>query len=156
MNRRNRVEERDLGWQRIQREIRAAKNASVRVGVLADAGQADDGADLVDIAVYNEFGTRRIPARPFVRGAFDQKRRDLSRLKSRLWDQVLAGRLDTRRALGLLGQTHEDQIKLYMTELRTPPNAESTIAAKTRAGRIGDNPLIDTGRLRGSIRWTHE
>ena len=152
----NRVEERDLGWKRIQREIKAAKNASVRVGVLADAGTSDDGVDLVDIAVFNEFGTKRAPPRPFIRGAFDEKQRDLTRLKARLWNQVLAGRLDTRRALGLLGQTHEDQVKVYMTELRTPANAASTIAAKTRAGRRGDNPLIDTGRLRASIRWTHD
>ena len=152
----NRVEERDLGWKRIQREIEAAKNASVRVGVLADAGTSDDGVDLVDIAVFNEFGTKRAPPRPFIRGAFDEKHRDLTRLKARLWNQVLAGRLDTRRALGLLGQTHEDQIKVFMTELRTPANEASTIAAKTRAGRKGDNPLIDTGRLRASIRWTHD
>ena len=152
----NRVEERDLGWKRIQREIQAAKSASVRVGVLADAGTSDDGVDLVDIAVFNEFGTKRAPPRPFIRGAFDEKQRDLTRLKARLWNQVLAGRLDTRRALGLLGQTHEDQIKVFMTELRTPANEASTIAAKTRAGRKGDNPLIDTGRLRASIRWTHD
>ena len=152
----NQVIERDLGWKRIQREIQAAKSASVRVGVLADAGTSDDGVDLVDIAVFNEFGTSRAPARPFIRGAFDEKQRDLTRLKARLWNQVLAGRLDTRRALGLLGQTHEDQIKVFMTELRTPANEASTIAAKTRAGRKGDNPLIDTGRLRASIRWTHD
>lgn len=147
----NRVEERDLGWKRIQREIKAAKNASVRVGVLADAGTSDDGVDLVDIAVFNEFGTSRAPARPFIRGAFDEKQRDLTRLKARLWNQVLAGRLDTRRALGLLGQTHEDQIKVYMTELSAPENAASTVAAKGSS-----NPLIDTGRLRASIRWTHD
>ena len=147
----NRVEERDLGWKRIQREIQAAKSASVRVGVLADAGTSDDGVDLVDIAVFNEFGTKRAPPRPFIRGAFDEKQRDLTRLKARLWNQVLAGRLDTRRALGLLGQTHEDQIKVYMTELSAPENAASTVAAKGSS-----NPLIDTGRLRASIRWTHD
>ena len=147
----NRVQERDLGWKRIQREIEAAKNASVRVGVLADAGASEDGVDLVDIAVFNEFGTSRAPARPFIRGAFDEKQRDLTRLKARLWNQVLAGRMDTRRALGLLGQTHEDQIKVYMTELSAPENAASTVAAKGSS-----NPLIDTGRLRASIRWTHD
>ena len=151
MANRNQVIERDLGWKRIQREIQAAKSASVRVGVLADAGASEDGVDLVDIAVFNEFGTSRAPARPFIRGAFDEKQRDLTRLKARLWNQVLAGRLDTRRALGLLGQTHEDQVKVYMTELRTPENAASTVAAKGSS-----TPLIDTGRLRASSRWTHD
>lgn len=149
--RQNSVRDRDLGWKRISREIERARRASVKVGVLADAGQSDDGVDLVDVAVFNEFGTSRAPARPFIRGAFDAKQRELARTQARLWDQVVRGRINAKRAIGLLGQTHEGQIKEYMTALREPPNAPSTIAQKGSS-----NPLIDTGRLRGSIRWENE
>lgn len=37
-------------------------------------------------------------------------------------------------------------VQEYMTDLKTPPNARSTIAAKG-----SDNPLINTGALRGSV-----
>jgi hypothetical protein len=47
-----------------------------------------------------------------------------------------------------MGQLAEGHVKQEITDLRTPPNAESTIRAKG-----SDNPLIDTGALRQSIRY---
>lgn len=153
----NRVEERDMGWQAISREIEAAKGAGVRVGVLGDSQPAEDGTDMVLIAAANEFGTDTIPSRPFMRGAFDERRSSLFNMQRRLWDQVLAGRLTTRSALGLLGETHQGQVQDYMnTPQNFVPNEPSTIRSKTRAGRRGDQPLRDTGRLFQSIRWEHE
>jgi hypothetical protein len=153
MAKRNQVTERDFGWKRINAEIGKAKGAGVKVGVLADSEPHEDGEDMIDIALTNEFGdpSRRIPARPFVRGAFDQHVRYLQQTKSRLWDQILAGRMDTNRALGLLGETHQSQVQSYMTALDTPPNAPRTIAQKGSS-----NPLIDSGRLRLSIRWERD
>lgn len=152
MARRNQVTERDMGWNRISAEIRKARGAGVKVGVLADSEPSEDGTDMLVIAAANEFGTDDIPARPFIRGGFDQHSRDLSRLKARLWDQVLAGRLTVDRALGLLGETHQGQVQAYMTALDTPPNAPSTIARK----RGSTNPLINFGDLRRSIRWERD
>lgn len=150
----NRVTERDMGWRRINAEIKKARGAGVKVGVLANSEPSEDGADMLLIAAANEFGTAdgRVPARPFIRGGFDQHSRDLRQLKARLWDQVLAGRLTVDRALGLLGETHQSQVQAYMTALDTPPNAPRTIAQK----RGSTNPLIDTGRLRASIRWERD
>ena len=146
--------ERDLGWDRIRREIDAAGRSGVKVGVLSDQDETyDNGADLLLVAAANEFGTAdgHIPPRPFIRGAFDEKQRALYRMQGRLWSQVLAGNLTTRQALGLLGEEHQGQVQEYMTALETPPNAPRTVAAKGSA-----NPLIDEGRLRNSIRWEHD
>lgn len=151
MAKRNEVIERDKGWKRIQREVAEARRGGVKVGVLGDAGASEEGTDLIDIAIYNEFGTRGIPARPFIRGAYDEKRRQLAKRKERLWNLILQGRIGARRALGLLGEEHQGQIQEFMTALSQPPNAPSTIAQKGSS-----NPLIDTGRLRGSIRWEYE
>jgi len=153
MARRNAVIERDKGWNRIQREIKAARRGRVKVGVLGEQAdeQYEDGADLIDIAIYNEFGTRGTPARPFVRGAFDLRKDAIARTQERLWGLVLRGKLTARRALGLLGEQHQAQIQDYMTALDQPPNAPETIARKGSS-----NPLIDTGRLRGSIRWDYD
>ena len=146
--------ERDLGWDRIRREIDTAGRSGVKVGVLSDQDETyDNGADLLLVAAANEFGTAdgHIPPRPFIRGAFDEKQRALYRMQGRLWSQVLAGNLTTRQALGLLGEEHQGQVQEYMTALETPPNAPRTVAAKGSA-----NPLIDEGRLRNSIRWEHD
>ncbi len=149
---RSSVRERDLGWKRIQREIKSARKASVKVGVLGEGDTYEDsGASVLDIAIYNEFGTSQIPARPFIRGAYDQRQKELQRTSARLWDQIVAGRLSTQEAVGLLGEKHQGQVQDYMTALDTPPNAPSTIAQKGSS-----NPLIDEGRLRRSIRWERE
>ena len=41
------------------------------------------------------------------------------------------------------------KVQQYMTDLRTPPNAPSTIAKKGSS-----NPLIDSGMLRGSVTYS--
>lgn len=144
------VRERDMGWRRIQREMRAAERESVKVGVLGDAGTDEEGTDLILIAAANEFGTSdgRIPPRPFVRGAFDARQQELAQMQERLWSLVLRGRITVVRALALMGEEHQGQIQEYMTALDTPPNAPRTIAEKGSS-----NPLIDEGTLRRAIRW---
>ena len=151
---RNSVTETDKGWNRIRDEINAAQGAGVNVGILSDETETyEDGADMILVAAANEFGTAdgHIPPRPFIRGSFDQQRRFLGVLSERLWNQVLAGRLTTRQALGLLGEEHQGQVQDYIVALQTPANAPSTIAQKGSS-----NPLNDEGRLRNSIRWEYD
>ena len=151
--------ERDLGWDRIRREIDSARRSGVKVGVLSDQDETyDNGADLLLVAAANEFGTAdgHIPPRPFIRGAFDEKQRALYRMQGRLWSQVLAGNLTTRQALGLLGEEHQGQVQDYISALEQPANAPSTIRQKSTSAGVGDSPLEDEGRLRNSIRWEHD
>ena len=148
---RNEVVDRDKGWKRIRRQARELKDSGVKVGVLGDA-ERDDGADMILIALANEFGTDTIPARPFIRGAYGEHKQDLGNTKDRLVRLVFAGKIDVPRALGLLGEEHKGQIQEYMTALDHPPNAPSTIARK----RGSTNPLIDTGQLRRSIDWERD
>ena len=145
------VEEKDRGWRDIKRRVENSKNASVRVGVLGDAGQHSDGTDLISIAIKNEFGTDNIPERSFIRASFDEHRQDLKQFADRLWQQIMLGNIDVDQALGLLGEKHQGQIQDFMTALTDPPNAESTIEMKGSS-----NPLIDQGDLRRSIRWTKD
>ncbi|MGH9932940.1 MAG: hypothetical protein ACREA9_27450, partial [Pyrinomonadaceae bacterium] len=50
--------------------------------------------------------------------------------------------------LEAVGVVAAGQVKVYMTELKTPPNAASTIKRKK-----SDNPLIQDGHLRGSVTY---
>jgi hypothetical protein len=51
--------------------------------------------------------------------------------------------------LETVGVVAAGEVKVYMTQLRTPPNAASTIRKKG-----SDNPLIDNGHMRASV--THK
>lgn len=89
-----------------------------------------------------------IPARPFIRSTMDERRERYGADATRLWNQILEGRQTLRGGLALLGQLVERDIRMKIRTLRTPPNAPSTIAKKG-----SDNPLIDTGAMRGSVRY---
>lgn len=139
------IQDIDRGWQRIKRETAALSRKAVKVGIQSDGG------DVLDRAFFNEYGTSRIPARPFVSTAFDENRDDLHAMKSRLWDGLLMGRIGADQAAALLGEHHQNQVQEKITSIQTPPNAASTVEQKGST-----NPLIDTGQMRQSVRYEVE
>lgn len=157
MARQNTVQDIDRGWDRIKRQTRGLDGKGVKVGVQGDYNRKD-GADMILIALANEFGTDdgHVPARPFIRGAYGEYKQDIGHTKDRLWRLILSGKLDAQQALGLLGEKHQGHVQDYMTALDQPPNAPSTVRRKTTSAGVGDNPLIDTGALRRGIRWEIE
>lgn len=52
---------------------RLAKKAEVRAGVMEDA-TTDEGERVAEYAAYNEFGTSRVPPRPFMRKTLERER----------------------------------------------------------------------------------
>jgi len=83
-----------------------------------------------------------IPARPWlVPGAESGSQQYL-----RVIESGLAKQDDFDSILAKVGVKAEDAVKLFMTNLSSPPNAPSTIAAKG-----SDNPLIDSGAMRASV-----
>lgn len=144
------LEDKDLGWNALMERMGKADKETVKIGILGNAEPADDGADMILIAMANEFGTGdgRVPPRPFIRGAFDKNAGQLSEVKAKLYGGIVDGKVTVTKALSVLGRLHQGQVQAYIVELRDPPNAESTIERKG-----SDNPLIDTGRLRNSVSW---
>ena len=59
-------------------EIEKLKRLQVRVGYKA-GDKEQDGVDLCDIAMWNELGTVRSPARPFMRQSVDNHLDEISR-----------------------------------------------------------------------------
>lgn len=148
---RNGVTVKDRGWNRIKREMTKASGSGVKVGVQADVKpRKDPTEDMLAIAVINEFGfkPKRIPQRSFIRASFDKYKNSLDSYNKRLMTQVIAGKLPMKKALGLLGKVHQEQIQDYIRDLKVPENAELTIRLKGF-----DNPLIETGQLRRSIDY---
>lgn len=115
----------------------------LKVGIFESA-KYDDGTPVAQVAFWQEFGTARIPMRPFMRNAIVKN--------TRKWgDSVktaLIGTNDSEKVLKMLGEIMRGDIVLSLTNLNTPPNAPSTIKQKGSS-----NPLIDTGLLRSSISW---
>jgi len=90
----------------------------------------------------------KIPARSYIRSTMDENGERYTKAAEGLMGRLIDGDLTKFDALSLMGQLIESDIKDKMTNLRNPPNTPGTIQRKG-----SDNPLIDTGLLRSSIRY---
>ena len=129
------------------RELNKLLGLEVQVGFQAGDATYDSGADICEIAAYNEFGGSDRPARPFMRQSFENHE---SELKAAC-DQVnkAIGKGDTAEtALKKLGVTAKGLVQDEIVEGGFAPNAPSTIAKKE-----SDTPLIDTATMRGSVNY---
>ena len=156
------------------RELNYLATHQVHIGIFADAERTDDATMLV-IAYAHEFGAKIpkrfktthvqgpwgstkerdesakwiiIPERSYLRAGFDTYANEVQGKMEYLLGQVLDGKTTGRHALNALGGFVATRIQAYLTDLKTPPLAESTIKRKGSS-----NPLIDTGQLRDSITW---
>lgn len=89
-----------------------------------------------------------IPARSFVRSTMDENRGEYEMAGDHLWNQILEGEVTMHEALTILGQKIQGDIQEKIILISEPPNSPETIRRKG-----SDNPLVDTGRLGGSIRY---
>jgi hypothetical protein len=152
--------DKDKGWSNIVSEIGKIDQSFVQVGVQADAEPYPEGESVADVAYYNEFGTDTIPSRPFMRQTFDTKSAELSKRIQAQMGMILDGKQSVYHALAILGEWYQLQIQKEIVDGNWTPNAPSTLKIK-EAKSNSDNketdgevhPLIDTGRLRQSIRY---
>lgn len=135
------------GTKELRQIIRQFKGRSkVKVGF--PKGESDE---ILDKAIYNEFGTRDIPERPFIRNGLRDGVGELQRVSTVVARRVIAGTLTKNQALNQLGKTGVDLVKQSAIGLKDPPNAEVTVSRKGSS-----NPLVDTGEMVGAITWKVE
>ena len=131
---------------------RHKNSVEIAIGLPAGSSGAGarypDGTDLLDVAHDNEFGTSKIPERPFLRAGVRSNVRRIKSVATEAVKAVNAGEIGIEDASELVGQEAEAGVKEYITALSSPPNAPSTIRKKGSS-----NPLIDTGLLRQSINY---
>lgn len=144
------TQEKDMGLQRIIAAVKVLEKRSVKVGVQSGSGKGANGVDVLDYAVYNEFGTKDIPSRPFMRATADANRATVGKLGEALLGQVYAG-MSPEAALRQIGAQYEKIQKDSITNGPWAPNSPATIKRKGSS-----KPLIDHGVLVGSIRYEVE
>ena len=139
----------DMGIDKVLENVMELGGKQVKVGIQAGSG-SHDGVDILDIAIYNHFGTRNIPSRPFVSDCFDKNQGQISEAKKRIVYRVMEG-MPASAGLAQLGQWYQDVLKGHIRNGGWVPNAPATIKRKGSS-----RPLIDTGQLVNSVRWKIE
>lgn len=131
----------DKGWNRIKREVSRYKNSYVGVGFFGGGGLT-----IVKIAFWNEFGTKRIPKRPFMRQTYAKYIVPVSKIIMKEYDYVLRGKSTARNSLNRVGEWYVGKMKYTITNGNFIANKPATIRRKKSS-----RPLIDTGEMRNSI-----
>lgn len=116
----------------------------VKIGFMGNATY-DDGTPVAAVAFWNEYGTSKIPARPFFRNMIAQSSPGWSKMIANAANQM---DFDGQKVLAFMGEYVANELKMSINEFSTPANAPSTIARK------GFNkPLIQDGHMRDSITY---
>lgn len=142
------VIEKDLGIgiDEIFAACRGLSGRGVKVGVMS--GSYPDGTSVVDVAYWNEFGTSKMPSRPFIRQTFEKNGSDIDKVSRTLIGGIMTGAFNPDGALRELGDWYKGVMQEVLRDGSYIANAASTLAQKN-----GSKPLVDTGQLLQSIRW---
>ena len=131
-----------------------------------------DGTPVAMVAFWNEYGTKRIPPRPFFRTTVSEQKKN--------WvlsvQNLMKMHNDPKQVMGLIGVAMSEQIKDSIKTLSSPKNSDVTLLLKNRfpmggykygdyMKAIGDaqkgisaeggnnNPLIWSGKMLRSISF---
>ena len=141
----------DRGWNKIKTNLKALKNTEITVGIQGQEARLQDpdsDASLADIAVYNHFGTKHIPERPFLQLALDNNKAEILKRFKGSMRLITEGKVTAPTQLDRLGAYLVALVQQEISSNIQPANAPSTIRRKGSS-----RTLIDTGRLRQSVTY---
>lgn len=146
---------------KIRAEFRRAGEAFVSIGVHEGAGEYPGGPSVVQVALWNEFGTERpdgstgVPSRPFIREAVHAHTGQINAWRQQAIKKIAEGEWTVKKGLEFIGFRVRELIKNNILSDMPPPNAPST-AARKRAAGIAPRTLFETGLLLRSIEYKVE
>jgi hypothetical protein len=139
---------------RLLKELPKLKKAYVTVGFHDDAGQYDDGTQVIEVALWNEFGTRSMPQRSFIRSAIEENVDKINQWREDALVNIIENGWDVKKALDGLGFNIQVLIQNKIKSNVPPPNAPSTVAAKRREGSSNwGHTLMDTELMIQSLTY---
>lgn len=109
---------------------------------------AETGADMADVAMWNELGTVHSPPRPFLRQTVENNESGIVSAGAKLIESAIVGGGTAQDALESLGVLVKGFVQDTITSGSFAPNAESTVRQKRSS-----KPLIDTGQMRQSVNY---
>lgn len=140
---------------RVRREIRNGGAAAIEARIRAMRSQPNsvavgfpNGTDPEQVmkAVFMNFGTVNVPARPFFTNAMRDNRRKYRDFMGRSFEGLLLGETSLSTVLNRLGLVAVGDIQEAIGSNTPPPLAPATIARKGSS-----RTLVDTGALRQSV-----
>lgn len=124
----------------------------------------DNGASIIDVALWNNYGTYNSPARDFMTPSGKKAKERWNKIAPDLYNEVVNGKLDAVEALENAGQIGATEIKKAIVDLKTPANAPITVKGgwmhNKKSGKLfkvegkkSNNPLVDTGAMANAATY---
>lgn len=133
---------------------RLGNGGAVQVGFFPDArytsvhpirGTKRKALPVAQVAFWNNFGTRKTPARPFFTTAIKSQQAHWGR---DLADFAKATKYDTKATLGAMGKSIQEDVVHMIVVWSQPPNS-----ARWAAIKKFNKPLVDDGTMQRSVTW---
>jgi hypothetical protein len=141
------VKDIDRGLNNILAELEKANKLEVVVGILSDA--RNDGESIAAYAQANEFGTSKIPARPFMGTTIDENSQAIKTVIDKQYQNIVEGRKTTTQSLTYVGEWVKSKIQNTIKNRDFLPALKpSTVAAKKGSTKT----LVDTGALINAVQ----
>lgn len=134
------------------KSMKEASGSYVAIGLHSDAGQYPDGTSVVQVGLWNEFGTENIPERAWMRSTIDENMEQLNQMRDKLLGEVTEGKTTVKHALEQLGFRIQTLLQNKIKSNMPPPNAPSTVEHKRHEG-VAPRTLIETGLLLRSVTY---
>ena len=123
----------------------------IAIGVPNKENERRGTSNLATIAAALEYGTSRIPARPFLRETLSDNLNEYADMLNKLRGDSKESAIQAMRLVAAQAQA---DVQENMIKGEWAPNSEAVYKRKLRKGSNGGEPrpLVDTGRLRQSIK----
>ena len=149
------ITDKDNGYKALMVSLVGPKPV-VHVGILEAKGaeQHENSEHTVaEIASFHEFGLGNNPERSFIRGYCDEQQDTVLAFMKVAMQSVRDGKYKWDVLLERVGLFVQSGIQKRISDGIPPPLKEATIKRKTRDGKRGETPLINTGQLRAAISF---
>lgn len=135
------------GMDELAARLAAFEGRVAKVGWF-DSAIYPDGIHVAEVAIIQEMGApgANIPARPFIRPTIAEQREKWGENIRKGVAAVARGATTADNVLEIVGQQAAGDVRKSISEVRTPPLAESTLAQRARDG-FTDQPLNRTGYM---------
>lgn len=139
-----------VGWLRSSGEYKNKEDREKEAHTAGGVAKPPSPITIAQIAATHEFGSAdgRIPERAPIRTTLAKHSKDIKRLIKKVSGSVLDGKMNKKKAIGVVCQKIADGLVSTIEGNLPPPNEPSTIARKGSS-----KTLIDTGQMKNSVDW---